>query len=243
VLRHDAEQALHSRDIFAAMMLENGDADGVVTGLTSHYGPAVRPYLEVIRAKPEVRAACGCYILVFKESVRFIADATMNPDPDAETLADIALRTAALARYFDIEPRVAMLSFSNFGRSDHASPRKMRRATEILQERHPELNVDGEMQVDAALLPEFRAETFPFSRLEGSANVLVFPNLDAANMAYKLLWRLGGADAIGPILMGMRKPVNILQMNAEVEDIVNLASITALRSIRGTLGADVAHHE
>ncbi|MDF1564654.1 MAG: NADP-dependent malic enzyme [Deltaproteobacteria bacterium] len=235
VLRKDVEHLIQSRNLFAAMMLEEDAVDGVVDGLNRHYGVSIKPYLEVIKVKPEVHHASGCYIMVFKDSIRFIADATVNPDPDARTLADIAVRTAALARYFDVEPRIAMLSFANFGRSDLASPRKVREATEILHARHPDLNVDGEIQVDAALLPELRAEAFPFSKLEGSANVLVFPNLDAANMAYKLLWRLGGADAIGPILTGMRKPVNILQMDSDVDDIVNLAAITAVRAISGSL--------
>ncbi|RMG15340.1 MAG: NADP-dependent malic enzyme [Deltaproteobacteria bacterium] len=230
VLLRDADRALRSRNYYAAMMLQDGSVEGVVTGLTQHYKDAIRPYLEVIRTREGIARAAGCYIMVFKHDLKLLADTTVIPDPSAEELADIAIHTAELARYFDLEPCIAMLSYSNFGTGPGASPAKMREATRIVRERRPDLCVDGEMQVDAAVLPELRAQTYPFSTLRGSANVLVFPNLDAANMGYKLLWRLGGAQVIGPILMGMARPVNILQMNTEVEDIVNLAAITAARA-------------
>ncbi len=230
VLMRDAERLLRSRNYFAAMMLRAGAVDGVVTGLTQHYKDAIRPYLEVIRTREGITRAAGCYIMVFKHNLKLLADTTVIPDPTAEELADIAIHTAELARYFDVEPCIAMLSYSSFGTGPGPSPAKMREATRLVKERRPDLCVDGEIQVDAAVLPDLRKETYPFSTLEGSANVLIFPNLDAANMGYKLLWRLGGAQVIGPILMGMAKPVNILQMNTEVEDIVNLAALTAARA-------------
>ena len=230
MLAADAERMLRSRTMFAALALGEGSVDGVVAGLAKHYADAVRPFLQVVRTRPGVKRASGCYIVVFKREVKLLADTTVIPDPTAEELAGIAIHTAELARYFDLEPRIAMLAYSSFGTGPGPSPDKMRRATELVRERRPDLMVDGEMQLDAAVLPELRQESYPFSTLEGSANVLVFPNLDAANMGYKLLWRLGGAEVIGPILMGMAKPVNILQMNTEVEDIVNLAALTAVRA-------------
>ena len=231
MLRRNAEWDMKfSRNYQSAMMLRLGEIDGVVTGVTRHYADAVRPYFQLIGTREGIKHASGSYILVFKNNVKIIADATVNVDPTADELADIANHTAELARYFDIEPRVAMLSYSNFGTTSGASPAKMREATRIAQERYPEMHVDGEMQVDAAVMPNMRGRAFPFSKLEGEANVLVFPNLDSANMGYKLLWRLGGAEVIGPILMGMDKPVNILQIDSEVDSIVNLAAVTALRA-------------
>jgi malate dehydrogenase (oxaloacetate-decarboxylating)(NADP+) len=212
------------------MLLSKEKVDGVVTGLTRHYAEAIRPYLQVVRTREGIRRASGCYLLVFKGDVKLLADTTVIPDPTADELADIAIHTAELARYFDIEPRIAMLSYSNFGTGPGSSPKKMREATRLVRERRADLVVDGEIQVDPAVLPELRNKTYPFSNLRGSANVLVFPNLDAANMGYKLLWRLGGAEVIGPILMGMARPVNVLQINTEVHDIVNLAAVTAVRA-------------
>jgi malate dehydrogenase (oxaloacetate-decarboxylating)(NADP+) len=230
ILPRDAEQTLRSRNAYAAMLLSKEKVDGVVTGLTRHYAEAIRPYLQVVRTREGIRRASGCYLLVFKGDVKLLADTTVIPDPTADELADIAIHTAELARYFDIEPRIAMLSYSNFGTGPGSSPKKMREATRLVRERRADLVVDGEIQVDPAVLPELRNKTYPFSNLRGSANVLVFPNLDAANMGYKLLWRLGGAEVIGPILMGMARPVNVLQINTEVHDIVNLAAVTAVRA-------------
>jgi malate dehydrogenase (oxaloacetate-decarboxylating)(NADP+) len=174
------------------------------------------------------------YIVVQRNEFKFFADCTMNPVPSPEYLADIALATADLARSFDVTPRVAFLSYSNFGSaSGGPGPARMREAMELARKRRPELEMDGEMQVDAALVAEERESRFPFSKLTGDANVLIFPSLDAANTAYKLLWRFGGAEVIGPILLGMNQAVNVLQMNASVQDIVNLASITAVRAQGG----------
>ena len=229
VTLREARKRLRTRNYYGAMMVREGAADGMVTGLTMSYPEAVRAPLEIIRAR-EGRKAGGVYIVVLKNDFKFFADCTVNIDPTPEELAEIAIHTSDLARYFDVKPRVAMLSYSNFGSAEGTSPKKVRRAVEIARERRPDLELDGEMQVDNAVLPEELHETFPFARLTEEANVFVFPNLDAANIGYKLLWRLGGAEVIGPVLLGMNKPVNVLQMGASVPDIVNLAAVTALRA-------------
>ncbi|MFI5299754.1 MAG: phosphate acyltransferase, partial [Polyangiales bacterium] len=230
--RDSALVRMSQRGYFGAMMVEVGDADGLVTGLTQSYPDAVRPALEIIGVRAGGRAA-GVYIVVTRNDFKFFADCTLNVDPSPEELAQIAVATASLARYFDVTPRVAFLSYSNFGDARGASPTKMRRAMELTRELRPDLAVDGEMQVDPALVEEERRARYPFSTLTGDANVLIFPNLDAANIAYKLLWRLGGAEVIGPILLGMNKAVNVLQQNASTQDIVNLAAVTALRAHGG----------
>jgi len=225
VSRDEARKLLRSRNYFGTLMVESGDADGLISGLTYEYPDTIRPALQVIGMRPGIHRVAGAYILLLKDRVLFLADTTVNIDPDAETLAEIALATAAFARRFDVEPRVAMLSFSNFGSNTHAAARKVRRATELARLRAPGLMIDGEMQADTAVLPALLAEHYPFSELEGPANVLVFPELQSANIAYKLLWRLAGAEAIGPVLLGMARPVHVLQRGVEVSDIVNMAAI------------------
>ncbi|HXN40163.1 MAG TPA: phosphate acyltransferase [Myxococcaceae bacterium] len=225
----EARRLIGTRNYFAAMMVRNGSAEGMVTGLTTSYPEGIRAPLEIIRTKDEQRAG-GVYIVVLKDDFKFFADCTVTIDPTAEELAEIAIRTADLARHFDLTPRIAMLSYSNFGSAAGPSPTKVKRAAGLVQVRRPDLEVDGEIQVDTASVREVRMENFPFCRLTDDANVLVFPNLDAANIAYKLLWRLGGAEVIGPVLLGMHRPVNVLQMGASVSDIVNLAAFTALRA-------------
>ena len=163
-----------------------------------------------------------------KRQIYFLADCTVNIEPTAEDLAEIAICTAEMARRFEVEPRVAMLSFSNFGSTRHPLSEKVRRATEIVKQRAPHLMVDGEMQADTAVVPEIIEETYPFSSLQGGANVLIFPTLEAGNIAYKLLARIGGAEVIGPILMGLSSPVHVLQRGAEVNEIVNMAAIAVV---------------
>jgi len=226
----EARDQVHGRNIFAALALRDGLIDGIVTGLTRTYPEAVRPALQIVKTR-DGRRAGGVYVLVWKGGFKFLADCTVNVDPTPDQLADIAARTADLARYFDVVPRVAMLSYSNFGSAGGASPSKVRETVALLKARRPDLEVDGEMQVDVAVNPELRDESFPFTTLKGDANVLIFPNLDAANIGYKLLWRLGEAEVIGPILTGMNLPVNVLQMGASVDDIVSLAAVTALRAL------------
>ena len=186
------------------------------------------PAMQIIGARPGSRLA-GIYMMIFKKRVLFFADTTVNIDPTAEELADIAIGTAKLVKRFTLEePKVAMLSFSNFGSNTHASASKMARAVALTRERAPEICVDGEMQADTAVEPEISKESFPFNRVAGDANILIFPNLDTANVAYQLMARLGQAEAIGPILIGMNKPVFVLQQNSDVNDIVNMAAITAM---------------
>ena len=229
VTYEEARRRIRLRSYFAATMLEQGAVDGLVTGLTTGYADAVRPALEVIHTRAGKRAA-GVYIVVTKNDFKFFADCTVNIEPTAEEMAEIALTTADLARYFDVVPHVAMLSYSSFGSAEGASPRKVRDATAIARQRRPDLEIDGEIQVTPATNAETRAPEFPFSSLKEDANVFVFPNLDAANIAYQMLEAMGGAEVIGPVLLGMHKPVNVLQMGTSVQSIVNLAAITALRA-------------
>ncbi|HSN93193.1 MAG TPA: NADP-dependent malic enzyme [Anaeromyxobacteraceae bacterium] len=229
VTLEEARRRMRTRSYFAPIMLDQGAADGLVTGLTTGYAQAVRPALEVVKTRPGASAA-GVYIVVTKNDFKFFADCTVNIDPSAEDLAEIAVATADLARYFDVVPRVAMLSYSTFGSAAGPSARKVAAATELVRRRKPDLEVDGEIQVYLATLEEVRRPEFPFSTLKENANVFVFPNLDAANIAYQMLENVGGAEVIGPVLLGMQRPVNVLQMGTSVQSIVNLAAITALRA-------------
>ena len=212
----------------ALLILRSGRADAVVAGAEMYYPDAIRPALEVIGAAEGRRHVSGIYMLVFPQQTVFFADCTVNIDPDAETLAEIASATAQFVWRLGIEPRVAMLSFSNFGSVKHPAAEKVRRAVALLHEREPALQVDGEMQADTAVVERILTKTYPFAKLRSAANVLIFPSLDAANIAYKLLDRIGGAQAIGPILVGMAQPVHVLQRGAEVNDIVNMAVIAAV---------------
>jgi malate dehydrogenase (oxaloacetate-decarboxylating)(NADP+) len=210
------------------LMLRAGRADALVAGVEMYYPDAIRPALEVIGAAPGRKHVSGIYMLVLPQQTFFFADCTVNIDPDAETLAEIASATAQFVGRLGIEPRVALLSFSNFGSVKHPAADKVRRAVALLHEQEPALQADGELQADVAVVDRILTRTYPFARLRGAANVLIFPNLDAANIAYKLLDRLGGAQAIGPILVGMAQPVHLLQRGAEVNDIVNMAAIAAV---------------
>ncbi len=229
VTYEEARRKMRIRNYYASVMVKDGAADGMVTGLTTVYADALRPALEVIKTRTGRRAG-GVYIVVTKHDFKFFADCTVTIDPTAEELAEIAATTSDLARYFDLTPRVAMLSYSSFGSAGGESPKKMREATEILRQRRPDLEVDGEIQVDIATSADVRVPEFPFSTLKEDANVFVFPNLDAANITYQMIERVGGAEVIGPVLLGMHRPVNVLQMGCSVQSIVNLAAITALRA-------------
>ncbi len=226
---HEAAEQILNRNYYGCMMVKQGDADALIGGLTQHYPEMIRPALQIIPLRPGQRRVAGVYAMITPEGHSyFLADATVNIEPDAEDLADIAISAALAASRFGVEPRVAMLSFSNFGSTRHPLSDKVRRAVELIRKRAPELIVDGEMQADTAVTPEILEQTYPFSTLKGAANVLVFPNLEACNICYKLLARIGGATAIGPILMGLSKPVHVLQRGAEVTDIVNMAAIGAV---------------
>src|SRR5258706_2209843 len=228
----DARRILNSRNYFAMMMLDENDADGVIAGLHAYYPATIRPALQIIKTRPGVKNVSGAYLLMFKGQMLVLADTTVIIDPDAEQLAEIAIMTAETARRFNLEPRIAMISFSNFGSTQHPHAEKVRRAVEILKDRRPDLVVEGEMQADTAVVPYVAHVDYPWSTIQGDANVLVFPNLDAANAVYKLLWRLGGAEAIGPILQGMAKPVHVLQRGVDVNDIVNMAAIAVVDAQR-----------
>ena len=224
----EARELLRNPTVFGAMMVQRGDADALVAGVSQHYPETIRPALQVIGKDEAVSRVAGLHMMIVKDEVYFFADTTVNIQPSAEELADMAILSAEVAHRFHIEPRIAMLSFSNFGSAKHPFVDKVRRATEIVRQRRPDLMVDGEMQADTAVSPELLAEVFPFSTLKGGANVLIFPDLQSANVAFKLVGHLGGAEAIGPILMGMRRPVHLLQHGSEVKDIVYMTAIAVV---------------
>lgn len=216
-----------SRTHFGSMMVRSGDADALLGGIDTHYPETIRPALEVVGKQKGLSSVHGLYMMVFKKGVYFLADTTVTIDPTAEELAETAILAAEKVRMLDIEPRVAMLSFSNFGSVDHPQSKKVRQAVEIVKERAPDLVIDGEMQADTAVVPEL-LEGFTFSKLKTSANILIFPDLNSGNICYKLLHHLGGAEAIGPILMGMNKPVHVLQRGDSVDDIVNMSALAVV---------------
>ncbi len=225
-----AKKALRHREPYAMMMVQMGRVDGVVSGLTKAYSETLSPALEIIGVREDTRRASGAFIMIGRKGVLFLSDATVNIDPSAEDLADIALSTARLARSFDITPRVAMLSYANFGQSRHPHATRVAQATRMVRSRDSSLMVDGEMQVDVAFDGELRQHQFDFCRLDGDANVLIFPDLNSGNIGYKLLHRVGGVEFIGPILNGMRRPVNVLQLESSVAMIVNLTVVTVLQA-------------
>jgi len=223
-----AREQMLNPNYFGAMMVHMGDADGFVAGVSQNYPETIRPALQIIRTRPDVHRVAAVFVIITKKDVYFFADTHVNINPTAEDLAEIALLAAEVASEFDIEPRVAMLSFSNFGSTGHPLAEKMRRATELVLERSPDLMVDGEMMADTALTPEILEEEYPFSQLKGGATVLIFPDLGAANIAYKMMMRIGGAESLGPILVGLSKSVHVLQRGATVEEIVNMAAIAVV---------------
>ena len=216
-----------SRNHFGSMMVRMGDADTMLSGIDANYPDTIRPALEVVGKQPQLTSVHGMYMMVFKKGIYFLADTTVDIDPTPEELAETAILAAEKVRLLDIEPRIAMLSFSNFGSVTHPQALKVKRAVEIVKERAPDLIVDGEMHADTAVEQEL-LEHFSFSKMKSPANILIFPDLNAGNICYKLLHHLGGADAIGPILMGMKKPVHVLQRGDDVNDIVNMAAIAVV---------------
>ena len=224
----EARRRISNDNYFGSVMVANGDADALVSGVNMHYPETIRPALEVIGAHPKAGVVSGLYMLVFEHHVAVLGDTTVNIDPTAETLAQIAYAAARITRTLGIEPRIAMLSFSNFGSVRHPEAEKVARAVALLRERDPSLVVDGEMQADTAVSPAILRRDYPFSTLKERANVLIFPNLSAGNIAYKLLNHLGGATAIGPILVGMRLPVHVLERGADVQDIVNMSAVAVV---------------
>ena len=226
----EAGDLVKDPNVFGPMMVKMGDADAFVSGLTYQYPEVLRPALQIHHTKPGSDKAAAAYIMVVNDRVYIFADATVNIDPSAEDLAEIAHLAADLAKQLEIEPRVALLSFSNFGSTPPPMSAKVQKALKLIREKNPDLVVDGEMQADTAVVPEIIDERFPFSKVK-DANVLIFPSLEAANVAYKLLARLGGANAIGPILLGVGAPVHVLQTGDDVRDIVNIVGVAVMDAL------------
>ncbi|GAB4173567.1 MAG: NADP-dependent malic enzyme [Geothermobacteraceae bacterium] len=229
ITRAEAKRLIKkNRNYFGAMMVHLGEADAVLSGIDHHYPETIRPALEIIGKKEGLSKVHGAYMMVTKKDVVFFADTTVTIEPTPEELAETAILTAEVARQFDVDPRVAMLSFSNFGSAEHPLTLKVKKATALVKEWAPELTVDGEIQANVALDPELVEVQYPFSHLKGDANVFIFPDLQSGNISYKLLHKLGGAEQIGPILMGMKKPVHVLQRGDAVADIVNMAAVAVV---------------
>ena len=222
-----ARGLLRDRNLLCSMMLAQGDADAFISGLNYEYPDVVRPALQVFHTRPGVSRASGVYIVIVKKQVYLFTDATVNIDPDAATLAEIAISAADFAHTLDFEPKVAMLSFSNFGSTPHPLSQKVSDAVALVRQRRPEIAIDGEMQADTAVVVDLIESRYPFSQVK-DANVLVFPDLGSANVAYKLLSRLGGAETIGPILLGIGAPVHVLQAGDDVQDIVSMTAVAVM---------------
>jgi malate dehydrogenase (oxaloacetate-decarboxylating)(NADP+) len=226
---HESKKIIRDRNYFGCMMVEMGDADAMISGLTRNYAEAIRPALQVIGTEEGVKKIAGMYLLLTKKGPLFLTDTTVNFNPTAEELADITLLAAREVRNFNLTPRVAMLSYSNFGSNDSPEARLVAEATAIVKRKDPTLVVDGEMQAWVPFNNDILKENFPFSTLvDQDVNTLIFPNLTAGNVAYNLLKEVGGADAIGPILLGLKKPVHVLQLGSSVRSIINMANIAVV---------------
>jgi malate dehydrogenase (oxaloacetate-decarboxylating)(NADP+) len=231
VTRQHAVERIRQPNLFGLMMVHQGDADAFASGLTYEYPEVMRPALQIFHTRPGVRRAAGAYVVIVRDETYIFSDATVNIDPSADDLAEIAILAADFATRLNLTPRVAMLSFSNFGSVQHALSEKVRRATDLVRSRRPDLTVDGEVQADVAVVPELMEGRFPFSPLRG-ANVLIFPSLEAANVSYKLLSRLGGAQTIGPVLLGLDAPVHVLQAGDDVDEVVSIAAMAMMDASR-----------
>jgi malate dehydrogenase (oxaloacetate-decarboxylating)(NADP+) len=223
------KRARKERNYYGAMMVETGQADALISGLTRKYADILRPAIYIIGTQEEVTHVAGMYIMITKRGPIFFADTTINVNPSTEELVEICLLTAKAVQQFNMKPRIAMVSFSNFGSSKDPQAKKVKDAVKILHDKFPGLIVDGEMQANFAFNQQMLKDNFPFSELarEG-ANTLIFPNLDSGNIAYKLIQEMGGAEAIGPVLLGMKKPVHILQLGSSVREIVNMITIAVV---------------
>lgn len=225
-----ARQLLQEGGYFGTMMVHQDDADGLISGAVHSTADTLRPALQIIRTKEKFHRVSGIFIMIMKKRIMFFGDCAVEPDPDKNDLADIAIDTAETARSFGVKPKVAMLSFSTNGSAKHPMADKVKDATEIVKAKMPDLMIDGEMQVDAALVPEVCKLKFPDSKVKGDANVLIFPDLNSGNISYKLVERLGHAKAIGPIIQGLKKPVNDLSRGCSVDDIVDLTAVTVVQA-------------
>ena len=229
VTQAEADTLIKDRNVFGSMMVRMGEAEALVSGVTQHFPDTIRPALQIVRIREGLHRVSGCYAMITRKGkVFFLADTSVNIEPTAEDLVEIALCTAQMARRFDVSPRVAMLSFSSFGSVEHPICTKVRKAVELLKYADPSLIVDGEIAADDAVSPEIIEQQYPFSALKGGANVLICPDLASANIATKLLAKIGDGEIIGPILMGMSRPVHILQRTATVEEIVNVTAIAVV---------------
>lgn len=229
VTSYEAMQLMRDRNYFGAMMVDCGDADAMISGLTRSYRTVVKPALQVIGPKEDVKTVAGMYILNTKRGPMFLADTTVNVDPTAEEIAEITANVAETMQAFSVNPKIALLSYANFGSSPGKDPEKMSKATSILHEKYPSLVVDGDLQANFAVNKELMMEQFSFSKLANrSVNTLIFPNLSAGNIAYKLLQQFTEGDAIGPILIGMKKPIHVLQMGATVREIINMVKVAVV---------------
>jgi malate dehydrogenase (oxaloacetate-decarboxylating)(NADP+) len=225
----DAQTMMRRRNYYGAMMVETGEADAMISGLTRNYADTIRPALQIIGVLPNVNKVAGMYIMITKKGPFFFADTTINTNPTANDLVDITLLTAKAVQQFNIKPKIALLSYSNFGSSESESAIKVRDAVSILHDHYPEIEVDGEMQANFALNTQLLNDNYPFSKLwETGANTLIFPNLDAGNIAYKMMQEIGNAEAIGPVLLGMKKSIHILQLGSSVREIVNMVNIAVV---------------
>ena len=226
---YEAKKIMNERNYYGAMMVDVGEADAMISGLTRKYGDTIRPALQIIGTQESVKKVAGMYIMVTKKGPIFFADTTVNVNPTAEDLAEITVLTAWAVQQFNIKPRIALLSFSNFGSSSEASAQKVIDAVAILHQKYPGMMVDGELQANFALNPSLLSDNFPFCEFANEgANVLIFPNLESGNIAYKLSQEMGAAEAIGPILLGMKKPVHVLQLGSSVREIVNMVTIAVV---------------
>ncbi len=226
----ETRRQLQNPYVFGAMLVQKGIVDGQVHGIAQSYPSAIRPVLQVIPRRPGVSKVAGLYLMISKNRTLLFADTTVNIHPSAEDLAEIALLSGEMARFFDMQPRVAMLSYSNFGSVRDNEAQRVAAAVEIARRRNPDLVIDGEMQADTALVEDILNDGFPFNQLQRAANVLVFPSLAAGNIAYKLVDRLGAAKAVGPLLMGLSKPFNVVQRNTDMENVVNVMAITVAQA-------------
>ena len=228
VTLYEARKLMRERNYFGAMMLELDHADALISGITRNYPNTIKPALQIIGTEDGVEKVAGMFIMNTKKGTLFLADTTINIDPTSEDLAEIALLTSKAVKRFNIKPRVAMLSYSNFGSSNSKGSKKIAKAVEIIKQKNSSLNVEGEIQADFALNKEKRDYVFPFNNLKENANTLIFPNLESGNIAYKLIQELDEVEAIGPVLIGMKKPVHILQLGCSVREIVNMVTIAVI---------------
>jgi len=225
----EANKLMRDRNYFGASMVEFGEADALISGLTKNYASTIKPALQVIGTESDAKRVAGMYMMMTQKGPVFFGDTTVNVDPSVQDLVDITLLLEKSVRKFNIQPRIAMLSYSNFGSNEGEIPQKVREAVSILHSQYPDIVVDGDMQGNFAINNTMLKENFPFSTLaDAPANTLVFPNLESGNIAYKLLQELGGAEAVGPILLGLKKPVHIVQLGSSVREIVNMITIAVL---------------